>query len=145
MSLTIRSLSSAKRAARPGALVFGVFVLLFGQSVAGAEEQPTYEGLRTLAEQDPSCIPNDHLDFVLVDCIKSQFTLWYFTKPNHPAHPGVIKRQAVQSDDGGWTMKLDGFSFASDSGQPAFKEWLEQIAALDRQMREDMAKKPMVK
>jgi hypothetical protein len=62
-------------------------------------------------------------------------TLWYFTKPNHPAHPGVIRRTGIQKN-GAWVMREHGYSFASDEAQPAFKRWLAEIADLDRQMKE---------
>jgi len=70
-------------------------------------------------------------------------TLWYFTKPNHPAHPGVIKRIIVQ-ENGVWNGYEYGYSFAPNEAQPAFKNWLAQIADLDRQMREAIIKQDQV-
>jgi len=65
-------------------------------------------------------------------------SLWYFTKPGHPAHPGVIQRAVVQIADG-VGIHEEGWSFASDAAQPAFKTFLAQIRALDQQMKEAMA------
>jgi hypothetical protein len=126
------------------ARLFSLLVLcptLFGLA-AYAEEKPSYEDLWRGAAQDPACKRQEHADFILFDCIEGQFTLWYFTKPNHAAHPGVIRRKGVLQTDGSWSMELRGFSFAADAGQPAFKSWLEQIADLDRQLREELAKTP---
>jgi hypothetical protein len=67
--------------------------------------------------------------------LRAAVYIWYLTKPNHPAHPGIIKRYLYQQD-GAWYTKEEGRSFASDAAQPAFKAWLAQIADMDRQARE---------
>jgi len=74
----------------------------------------------------------------VLSCKRAQ-TFWYFTKPSHPAHPGIIKRYLVEKD-GAWYVKEEGHSFASDAAQPAFKAWLAQIVALDRQAQESIKK-----
>ena len=79
------------------------------------------------------------LIFILVTC-KDKLTLWYFTKPNHPAHPGVIKR-IIEEKDGGFVAHEEGSSFGPDSAQRAFKAWLAQSADLDRKMKEDLARR----
>jgi hypothetical protein len=107
---------------------------------AAAQVHPTYESLWADATKVSSCVPSDHGDFILVSCNDELLTLWYFTKPNHPAHPGVIKRTFVQEVDG-WHAHENGYSFATDEAQPAFKAWLAQIVDLDRQMKEDIDKK----
>jgi hypothetical protein len=50
-------------------------------------------------------------------------TVYLFTKPNNPAHPGVIVRKLVNESDGTY-MDTDGHSFGPDSAQPAFKAWM---------------------
>ena len=89
-------------------------------------------GMRSRADLD--CKPSQFPDCVLFTC-ERQYTFWYLTKPNHPAHPGIIKRYLYQQD-GAWYAKEEGRSFASDAAQPAFKAWLAQIADMDRQARE---------
>ena len=73
--------------------------------------------------------------FQILFACERQYTFWYLTKPNHRAHPGIIKRHLYQQD-GAWYAKEEGRSFASDAAQPAFKAWLAQIADMDRQARE---------
>jgi hypothetical protein len=48
---------------------------------------------------------------------------YYFTKPNHPAHPGVIIR-TIDSQ----SLDTEGHSFAPDAAQPAFKAWMCQFS-----------------
>jgi Protein of unknown function (DUF4019) len=83
------------------------------------------------------CKAQDDGDLIIVTCDKTM-ALWYFTKAGHPAHPGVIKRSIVE-DAKGISVDEHGWSFAPDSGQPAFKTLLAQIRALDEQMKENLA------
>lgn len=101
---------------------------------APADDHPMYESLRREATQKLDSVVVEYPDFTLVKY--DDLTLYYFTKPNHPAHPGVIKRTITQADDGAWHANEQGWSFASDEAQPAFKAWLAQIVELDRQMKE---------
>ena len=113
-------------------------ILLSAES-ASAQDHPTYQSLWDAAAHDANCVQSDYDNFVLFSCDK-EMTFWYFTKPNHPAHPGVIKRAIIQQPDGSWVGQENGSSFASDAAQPAFKAWLAQIADLDRQLREAIEK-----
>lgn len=106
---------------------------------ATAQEHPTYQTLWDEASHGAGCSASEYADLVLVKCDAS-LTMWYFTKPNHPAHPGVIKRMITQKADGSWIAQEQGSSFASDAAQPAFKAWLAQIQDLDRQMMESIRK-----
>jgi hypothetical protein len=63
-----------------------------------AEDSPTFQRLWQSASQNPDCKPAEYPDFFPVTCEK-QLTLWYFTKPNHPAHPAVIKRVIYEEND----------------------------------------------
>jgi hypothetical protein len=118
-----------------------VSVLALSTVPAWAQDRPTYASLWATATQTSGCAsPAGYADFILVPCL-AELTLWYFTKPNHPAHPGVIKRTVVQENGGAWIAREHGYSFAPDEAQPAFKHWLAEIADLDRQMREDIERR----
>ena len=113
---------------------FLFWFLLFMAAPVSAGELTSFQELWDAVAHDPDCKPSQFPDFVLFTC-ERQYTFWYLTKPNHPAHPGIIKRHLYQQD-GAWYAKEEGRSFASDAAQPAFKAWLAQIADMDRQARE---------
>jgi hypothetical protein len=125
------------------ALEMRLFVLALATGVglgaavpqACAQPRPTYQSIWETVAHDSDCVPSQYPDFVLVTCQKGQ-ALWYFTKPNHPANPGVIKRSIIQDSTGAISIKEQGWSFASDAAQPAFKAWLGQIQDLDRKAKE---------
>jgi hypothetical protein len=116
-----------------------LFFLLLMASCATAQDVPSYRGLWDEAFKQDACAPKEFPDFILGEC-PDKLTFWYFTKPSHPAHPGVIKRWAYKAQDG-WHIQEHGLSFAPDSKQQAFKDWLAQIHDLDRQMKDYIAKK----
>jgi hypothetical protein len=101
-------------------------------SPAHADNRPTFSDLWNEATHKPNNEVKEFPDFTMVTC-DGGLTYYYFTKQNHPAHPGVIIRKAVEKD-GAWFVNEDGHSFASDAAQPAFKAWLAQFTELDRQM-----------
>ena len=109
-------------------------LLLLAAPPVGAEEPSSFRSFWDTVARDPDCKPSQFPDFILVTC-ERQHAFWYFTKPNHSAHPGVIKRYLYQKD-GAWYAKEEGHSFAADAAQPAFKAWLAQIADLDRKAQE---------
>jgi hypothetical protein len=111
-------------------------LLIVCTTAALSQERPSYQDRWAEATRDRACTTSQHPDFVLVDC-PQQLTLWYFTKANHPAHPGVIKRQLSQEPDGSVVSRLSGSSYGSDQDQPKFKAWLAQIQQLDVQLRQD--------
>ena len=113
---------------------FLFWFLLFMAAPVSAGELTSFQELWDAVAHDPDCKPSQFPDFVLFTC-ERQYTFWYLTKPNHPAHPGIIKRYLYQQE-GAWYAKEEGRSFASDAAQPAFKAWLAQIADMDRQARE---------
>ena len=117
--------------------MFAILAGLLFWSAAFAEDHSSYQALWNSVSQTPDCARREFLDFTLFTCEKSA-ALWYFTKPNHPAHPGVIKRSVV-ADAKGVSVNNEGWSFAPDAAQPAFKTFLAQIAAMDEQVRETMA------
>lgn len=118
------------------ALLFVAFML---PGCAAPEDAPSFAALWAKATQKDGCVPQNHHDFIIGVC-PDKLTFWYFTKPNHPAHPGVIRREFTQGADG-WYAHEDGWSFAPDSRQQAFKDWLAQFQELDRQLKDYIARK----
>ena len=55
---------------------------------------------------------------------EKNFTVYIFTKPGDPAHPGVIVRKLVNGPNGAYFDTL-GHSDGPDSAQPAFKAWMD--------------------
>jgi hypothetical protein len=99
----------------------------------------TYDHLWTTVVQQRQCVPVEQSDFILATC-EGGLELWYFTRPNNPAHPGVVQRKAVKQGSV-WQMQEEGWSFGSDAARPAFEAWLAQIVDLDRQMKEELEKR----
>jgi hypothetical protein len=87
-------------------------------SPAGASDPPSYAGLWAEAITNERCAPREFTDFFMGVC-PDRLTFSYFTKPNHPAHPGVIRRWPTQVGDS-WVMQEEGWSFAPDSKQQLF-------------------------
>ncbi|MSO89084.1 MAG: hypothetical protein EXQ89_03830 [Rhodospirillaceae bacterium] len=109
-----------------------------GSAVAQlAPLMPSYQEQWSLVRQTPGCVPTEYPDFILVSCL-TELTLRYFSRPNNPAHPGFVRRAAVRENDGAYTSHAEGRSFGPDEAQPAFKKWFDQIADLNRQMRESI-------
>ena len=100
---------------------------------AASDTHPTFQSLWAAIAHAPDCTKRDDVDLVIVACDKSQ-SVWYFTKPGHPAHPGVVERQVTRDAKGAVSVSENGWSFAPDAAQPAFKTFIGQIRALDRQM-----------
>ncbi len=86
------------------ALVFSLLITI-PAAIAAADEHSTYDTLWHEATTGAECKPTNYSDFTLVTCPRI-LTLWYFTKPNHPAHPGVIKRVVKQQPNGTGLLRL---------------------------------------
>jgi hypothetical protein len=112
-------------------------LMLFQIAPACAEDHPTFKGLWTAATAQPGSKTQEYPDFLMVTSADG-LTMTYFTKPNHPAYPGVITRTMTE-EDGAMYVEEHGQSFASDAAQPAFKAWLAQFQELDRQMKDYVA------
>ena len=121
---------------RACALLLGV--LLFGLP-AWAVEQGSFNDFWNRATQCVGTTEKDYPDFTMVVCDRG-LTHYYFTKPNHPAFPGVIKRSLTRRG-GSWFVREEGHSYASVAAQPAFSAWLAQFDELDRQMKGDIARR----
>jgi hypothetical protein len=111
--------------------------LLFAQPALSEEDHSTYQSLWDGVAKDPDCKQQDDVDLTIVNCDTSH-TQWYFTKPGHPAHPGVVRREVV-GNNGEVGIHMSGWSFASDDDQPAFKTFLAQLEALNAEVKEYMA------
>jgi len=99
-----------------------------------AADRPTYESLWNEITHDHGCVPSEQRDYTMFTC-DADHALWYFTKPSHPAHPGVVKRAVVQENEA-MVIRTRGWSFAPDADQPKFKTWLEQFKELDARVRQ---------
>src|SRR6201992_965298 len=77
------------------------------------------------------CSKTDYPKLTMFTC-DGGTTLWYFTRPGHAAHPGVIERSFITDADGGTSVQEDGRSFGDAAAQPAFKAWLDSFVALDK-------------
>lgn len=55
---------------------------------------------------------------------EKNLTIYIFTKPNSPAHPGVIVRRLVNDKNGAY-FDTEGHSFGPDSAQRAFTAWMD--------------------
>ena len=121
--------------ARVGEQIFPVLILV---SPVSAAEHPSFQDYWREATTCEGALTREYPDFTMVVREKG-FTFYYFTKPSHPAFPGVIKRMLVQKD-GAWLVQEDGHSYASDAGQPAFLAWLEQFKELDQRISGDIAR-----
>jgi hypothetical protein len=112
-------------------IVFAVTAALAGS--AWSAPKLTYEDLWREATRTHHTVQG-YPDFTLVHT-GGGFIYYYFTKPVHFAHPGVIKRTLIERR-GTWSVTETGWSFGPDAAQPAFKRWMAQFVELDRQMRE---------
>ena len=101
--------------------------------------QSTFQETWDAIAGQSDCKNTDYPDLVIFTCDKDM-ALWYFTKPNNAAHPGIVRR-AVVEESGGVAVHESGRSYGSDAAQPAFKAWLASIMALDEKVKEDMARK----
>ena len=109
--------------------VFGVcmaafaFYQLRGQ---GAAWQESYDAaLADVAAKN--CKKTEYPEFIFFDCEKD-FASYFFTKPNTPAHPGVIKR-SIENKNGEAHMLTEAHSWGDDAVQPAFVAWMNRVAA----------------
>jgi len=84
--------------------------------------QMTFDDYWKEASQKPGAVIKDHPKVTVVTDEKN-LTVYIFTKPNNPAHPGVIVRKLV-SDKNGTYFDTHAHSDGPDSAQTAFKTWM---------------------
>ncbi|MEI9929771.1 MAG: hypothetical protein WDM89_04200 [Rhizomicrobium sp.] len=99
----------------------------FPTSVTMNSCQP-YQATLDSVSARADCKRKDYPDFILFDCTKGELlSVWYFTKPGSPAHPGAMKRSISNDKDGSY-IDTNAKSYGPDGAQPAFKAWMEEIA-----------------
>lgn len=75
--------------------LLGVTLLLAASiAVARAEDHPTFDSLWQDANSKPSHRTVDEGRDIRVE-VPSEQTVYFFTKPGQPEHPGVVKRLIV--------------------------------------------------
>ena len=120
------------------ALVIGAFVYPFVTLRAG--DRPTFESLWQEANAASDHHVVDETRDVRVE-VPSKQTIYYFTKPGQPEHPGVVKRSVVQVSNH-IDIQTQGWSFGDQMEQVAFDKLLSQFKAQDEAMRQRMGSKP---
>jgi hypothetical protein len=83
----------------------------------------TFEDYWNEASHKPGAVTKEYPHAIVITD-KKDFTVYIFTKPNTPAHPGVIIRKLV-NENGGAYFDTEGHSDGPDSAQPAFKAWMD--------------------
>ena len=72
----------------------------------------------------------------LIITVPSEYAIYVFTEPGHPAHPGVVVRALVTNN--GVTSPSRHGHFAGD--ERAFARWWHEFDALDAGVKKDTAK-----
>jgi hypothetical protein len=106
---------------------------LAGSFALHAEDRPTFDSLWQLANSKPDHRTIDEGSDVRVE-VPSEQTLYFFTKPGQPMHPGVVKRSVV-TNGGHVDIQTLAWSFGPDNIQPAFKRWVDAFRAQDAEIR----------
>jgi hypothetical protein len=103
--------------------VIGAISMIATSAMADNNFKTTYQATFDFVSQKPDCVRKDYPDFILFDCTKSKNpAAWYFTKPDSPAHPGVLERSFSAK-----AIDTDAYSWGPDDAQPAFKAWMDEI------------------
>lgn len=110
------------------------------RAMFGGIDGSSFRSLWSAVSARADCRKADHPQITMFTCDEGA-TLWYFTNPGNAAHPGVIERYFASDPDGGMSVQEDARSFGDDAAQPAFKAWLDSVVALDKQMKDYVARK----
>jgi hypothetical protein len=105
-----------------------------------AEDRPTFESLWQAANSKPDHKTVDEGRTIRVE-IPSEKTIYFFTKPGQPEHPGVFRRSVVQSGNGIY-MQTKGWSFGNPPARVAFERILAQFQMQDAQLKQKASSKP---
>jgi hypothetical protein len=97
---------------------------LFG-ATAHTQERVTYEDLWNDAITQPDA-KIEESDGARLVTFPNELTLYFFSKPNSPQHPSVV-RWTLQRAERGHCSKMDSWYFGSDDGRQAFVNWLQAI------------------
>jgi hypothetical protein len=97
-----------------------VVSLLLGSAAVAA--RLTYDDYWNEASHKPGATTKEYPHAIVITDEKN-FTVYIFTKPNSPAHPGVIVRKLLNGRNRAY-FHTEGHSDGPDSAQPAFKAWM---------------------
>jgi hypothetical protein len=100
------------------AIVVGIAADL---SAIAAEKN--YDDYWKEASQAPGAVTKQYPRATVINDQKN-LTVYIFTKPGDPAHPGVIIRKLV-TENGKTYFDTLGHSDGPDAAQPAFKAWMD--------------------
>ncbi len=119
------------------ALVVCAVAAIATGAIAQTKPKDTFESLwRDATEGEHTLTEYD--DYTMVET-GGGVVYYYFTKSNHYAYPGVIRRALTQVN-GRYFVDTQGWSFASEAGQPGFKRWLDEFKALNRRLIEALTR-----
>jgi hypothetical protein len=104
------------------ALLLSLAVPAAAQDTAGFE----HEKARLLAQ--PGCRAEELDGNVTRIGCPSAFTLWYLTRPGHPAYPAILKRTMVRGA-AGLHADVTGTHYGGDA--TAYRTWLAEVRGLD--------------
>ena len=96
-------------------------------TAAFAQHKATFESLWNDATSGQYVLT----EFDYYTRVQSGAAFYYFTKPGHEAHPGVVRR-ALAKNNQQYFIDTQGWSFAKEAGQPGFKKWLAEFDLLNR-------------
>ena len=118
-------------------LVILAAVVALVATTAVAQHKRSFESLWSEATAGQHAL-TEYPDYTMVD---RGDVFWYFTKPGHDAHPGVVRR-AIRPNNGRFFIDTQGWSFAAEAGQPGFKRWLAEFDMLNRRLIEALGQQP---
>jgi TonB family protein len=115
--------------------------------VPEAQEAPTFESLKAEASSDQDCSSTDFSDFTAYVC-KRERLLWYFTKADNPANPGVIK-EAAQIGSKCMSLWKDRWIFATgnsnalEKSRAALFAWMKSLSDTDLRLAATFTTQPL--
>ena len=104
-------------------------------TAASAQHKRSFESLWGEATAGEHAL-TEYGDYTMVD---RGDVFWYFTKSDHDAYPGVVRRALTQKN-GRFFIDTQGWSFAAEAGQPGFKRWLAEFETLNRRLIQALEK-----
>ena len=116
-----------------------LFMLLIGVATAWAQVKIEYKSVaeaRTALATKPGASSATQDGWLVVTEPATQ-TLWSFTPQGHAAHPSVVKRSIVLR---GNDIFVD-MAVGCEAAKAACDRLVAQFEAMNRQMREDLAKR----
>ena len=126
-------------------LSFFAFILFLALSSDAADNAPRFPNSHITAEDWntylaevkalPGVAVRESNQQITITDQRAGVTLYAFTTPNNPAHPGVVIRKVVRMDDGSYAINRVGY-YAGDAEQ--FKRWWHAFDALDEKIKADM-------